>query len=106
MWERVSYPRVSRSPRAPSSALLDVDVTEIIEIVAKQLDVADEDVSSGSRLVEDLGARPLALAQMTLALEERFDIFIPDEHIADLVTVRDVLHYVEQLVGTARARVN
>jgi acyl carrier protein len=82
---------------------VDVDVTEIIEIVAIQLDVAPLGVSPVSRLIEDLGAQPLALAQMILALEERFEIFIPDEDIVTLVTVRDVVRYVEALVQSVPA---
>ena len=104
MGDRVSYPSVSASSRAPPLALFDVDVAEIIEIVAKQLDVTPEGVSAASLLVEDLGAQPLALAQMVLALEERFEIFIPDDDIPTLVTVRDVVRHVEQLVRAAHVR--
>ena len=101
MGDRISYPSESAPSRTPLIAIHDVDVTEIIEIVAKQLDVASDGVSSASRLVEDLGAPPLALAQMILALEERFEIFIPDDDISKLVTVRDVVRYVEELVRPA-----
>ena len=101
MGDRISYRSASAPTRTPLVALHDVDVTEIIEIVAKQLDVASDGVSSASRLVEDLGAPPLALAQLILALEERFEIFIPDDDISKLVTVRDVVRYVEELVRPA-----
>lgn len=77
---------------------------DVTEIVAKQLDVDLVAVVPGARLLEDLRADPVALAQLTLALEERFELFIPDEDIAKLATVSDVVVYVAQRVDAAGDR--
>jgi acyl carrier protein len=49
-----------------------------------------------TRLVDDLGADSLALVELTLALEEAFDIDIADESIERLRTVADAVEHVEQ----------
>ena len=66
-------------------------------IIAKQLGVAVAAVVAEARLAEDLGADSLALAQLALALEERYEIDVPDEDMLRLRTVHQVVEYVEAL---------
>ncbi len=56
------------------------------------------------RLVDDLGADSLALIDLTLALEEAFDIDIEDDHIETLRTVQDAVRYVARCIAQRDAR--
>ena len=72
-------------------ALLD----DIKEVVVEQLSVNPEEVKEESKFVEDLGADSLDVVELVMALEERFDIEIPDDEAEKILTVKDVLNYVE-----------
>jgi len=64
-------------------------------IVAKHLELPRARVQADASLVEDLGADSLALVQIVLALEERFEIDIPDGALEKMRTVRDLFAAVE-----------
>lgn len=67
----------------------------VVEIIANQLQM-DVDVIDGScKVMEDLGADSLDVVEMLMSMEESFGISVPDEDIEDLVTVNDVVAYVE-----------
>jgi acyl carrier protein len=70
--------------------------TQVKQVVRRQLDVAHRPIDLSTRFVDDLGADSLALVDLTLALEERFDIDIADDDIERLRTVQDAIRYVEQ----------
>jgi len=72
-------------------ALLD----DIKEVVVEQLSVNPEEVKEESKFVEDLGADSLDVVELVMALEEKFDIEIPDDEAEKILTVKDVLNYVE-----------
>jgi acyl carrier protein len=63
-------------------------------IVANQLGVAQDEVIPGSRILDDLGADSLDVVELVMALEETFDIIVPDEDAEGLETVADVQAYV------------
>ncbi len=63
-------------------------------IVCEQLDVNAEEVKLESSFVDDLGADSLAIVEMILALEESFDITIPDEDAEKIRTFKDALDYI------------
>ena len=71
----------------------------IAALLARHLDVARSRIVRPARLRDDLGASPLALVQVALAIEERFEVDVADNDVAELTTVGDVMRYV------ARARV-
>ncbi len=67
----------------------------VVEIIADQLQI-DNDVIDGScKIMEDLGADSLDVVEMLMAMEESFGITVPDEDIEELITVNDVVAYVE-----------
>jgi acyl carrier protein len=67
----------------------------VVEIIANQLQM-DEDMIDGScKIMEDLGADSLDVVEMLMSMEESFAITVPDEDIEELVTVDDVVAYVE-----------
>ena len=66
------------------------------KIVAEQLGVNEADVKSESSFVNDLGADSLDTVELVMALEEEFGVEVPDEQAEKLLTVGDVMKYVEE----------
>jgi len=63
-------------------------------IVANQLGVEHDEVVPEARILDDLGADSLDVVELVMALEESFDIVVPDEDVEALETVSDVQAYV------------
>ncbi|WP_419770659.1 MAG: acyl carrier protein [Candidatus Marinarcus sp.] len=72
-------------------ALLD----DVKEVVVEQLDCDPAEVKEESKFIEDLGADSLDVVELVMALEEKFDIEIPDEDAEKILTVGDAINYVE-----------
>ena len=68
---------------------------KVKQIITDQLAVNKYDVTPEALLIDDLGAGSLDLLELVMALEEAFDIDIPDEDAKRFVTVGDVVKYVE-----------
>lgn len=68
---------------------------EVREVVSTQLGIKPEQITAESFFLDDLGADSLDLVELTLALEERFGIEIPDEDGEKMRTVGDVIKYIE-----------
>jgi len=68
---------------------------KIKEVVAEQLDVGIDEIKEDSKFVEDLGADSLDVVELVMALEEEFDIEIPDEEAEKIQTVQDALDYIK-----------
>jgi acyl carrier protein len=64
-------------------------------IVVEQLGVDAAQVTSQSKFVEDLGADSLDVVELVMALEEEFDIEIPDEDAEKIATVGEAVKYIE-----------
>jgi acyl carrier protein len=69
---------------------------KVKKIVAEQLDVEIDKVQDDARFIEDLGADSLAVVEMVLAFEGEFGVNIPDEVTEKMVTVGDVISYVQK----------
>ncbi len=67
---------------------MNILVEDIISIVSLQLGV--KGVEEGQRLVEDLGAESADIANIVAALEEKYDLFISEEMIAQIKSVKDL----------------
>ena len=67
---------------------------QIIEIIAKQLQIAPSKIAEDTDVVEDLGADSLDVVLILLELEQAFSVSIPDEEIAALKTPKDVFNYI------------
>ncbi|GGD31885.1 acyl carrier protein [Malaciobacter pacificus] len=72
-------------------ALLD----DVKEVVVEQLDCDPAEVKEDSKFIEDLGADSLDVVELVMALEEKFDIEIPDEDAEKILTVADAIKYIE-----------
>ena len=68
---------------------------KVVEIIARQLQIETEIIEGNSKIMEDLGADSLDVVEMLMAMEESFGITVPDEDIEELITVSDVVEYVE-----------
>jgi acyl carrier protein len=70
---------------------------EMIDIIVEQLSVEREKVVANASFVDDLGADSLDLVELIMAMEEGFDIEIPDEDAEGITTVQDAIDYVKKL---------
>lgn len=68
---------------------------KVQEKVAEQLGIDAEEVAMESSFIDDLGADSLDIVELLMALEEEFDIEIPDEEAEKLATVGDVVEYIK-----------
>ena len=67
-------------------------------IIVEQLGVADTAVTMEASFIDDLGADSLDIVELIMALEEEFDIEIPDADAEKVVTVEDVVNYIKENV--------
>ncbi len=70
----------------------------LIEIIAHQLGVDAKNVTPDSSFMEDLGADSLDTVELVMALEEEFDLEIPDSDAEKIQTVQDALDYLDEHV--------
>lgn len=68
---------------------------KIKEVIVEQLGVDAERVKSEASFIDDLGADSLDIVELVMAMEEEFDIEIPDEEAEKLKTVNDVVTYLK-----------
>lgn len=69
---------------------------EMIDIIVEQLSVERDKVVPNASFVDDLGADSLDLVELIMAMEEGFDIEIPDEDAEGIATVQDAIDYVNK----------
>ena len=68
----------------------------IKKIIAEQLGVEEDEVVSEASFVQDLGADSLDTVELVMALEEEFDIEIPDEEAEKMQKVSQVIDYIKE----------
>ena len=71
----------------------------VIKIICEQLDVDEKDVVPEASFVDDLGADSLDQVELIMAMEETFDISIPDEDAEKIGTVQDTIDYIKNAIG-------
>ena len=71
---------------------------KVKNIIMEQLGVTAEQVTPDASFIDDLGADSLDTVELVMALEEEFDIEIPDEDAEKLRTVQDALDYLKKHV--------
>ncbi|RAM51073.1 acyl carrier protein [Mastigocladus laminosus UU774] len=74
---------------------------KVKEIVVEQLGVEPEQVTPQANFANDLGADSLDTVELVMALEEEFDIEIPDEAAEKITTVQEALDYIDKEVATS-----
>lgn len=68
---------------------------KVKEIIVEQLNVAENTVTLEASFIDDLGADSLDIVELIMALEEEFDMEIPDTDAEKIVTVNDVVEYIK-----------
>jgi len=68
---------------------------KVKNIIADQLGVGEEEIKQTSSFIEDLGADSLDIVELVMAMEEEFEVEIPDEEAENIKTVGDAIKYVE-----------
>ncbi len=64
------------------------------QILAEQLDADEESITLETDIQDDLGADSLDVVEMLMAIEDEFDLEIPDDQIENLKTVGNVVDYI------------
>ncbi|AUT03562.1 acyl carrier protein [Nostoc sp. CENA543] len=70
-------------------------------IVADQLSVEEEKITPQANFANDLGADSLDTVELVMALEEEFDIEIPDEAAEKITTVQEAVDYINSKVAAS-----
>jgi acyl carrier protein len=66
---------------------------KVVDIIANQLGVEKDIITPQAHVVDDLGADSLDVVELVMALEEAFDLEIPDEDAEKIRTVKDIFDY-------------
>jgi len=70
-------------------------------IIVEQLDVKEEEVTPSANFANDLGADSLDIVELVMALEEEFDVEIPDEAAEKIATVEAAVEYISKNLKAA-----
>lgn len=76
-------------------------LAKVQEIVAEQLEVDINDVKPDANFTNDLGADSLDTVELVMALEESFEIEIPDEAAEGIATVQDAVNFITSQSASA-----
>jgi acyl carrier protein len=66
------------------------------QIISEQLGVKEDEITPSASFVDDLGADSLDTVELVMAIEEAFDIEIPDNDAEKMRTVQDLIDYIEK----------
>src|SRR5512136_2009692 len=67
---------------------------KVKSIIAEQLGVGEDEIKPTSSFIEYLGADSLDIVELVMAMEEEFEVEIPDEEAENIKTVQDAVNYV------------
>ena len=65
------------------------------EIIVEQLGVNEDEVIPEASFIDDLGADSLDIVELVMAMEEEFDMEIPDEDAEKIQTIQDAINYIK-----------
>ncbi len=77
-------------------------VEKVKQIISEQLGVDEGEVTPSASFVDDLGADSLDTVELVMALEEAFDMEIPDEEAEKIRTVQDAIDYIDKRAKVAK----
>ena len=69
----------------------------IKQMIVDQLGVDEDTITEDSSFVDDLNADSLDMVELVMAMEQEFDIEIPDDVAEKVVTVKDAVEYIQSL---------
>ncbi|ECZ6120839.1 acyl carrier protein [Campylobacter jejuni] len=70
---------------------------DVKAVVVEQLSIDVDAVKMESKIIEDLGADSLDVVELIMALEEKFEVEIPDSDAEKLIKIEDVVNYIDNL---------
>lgn len=70
--------------------------SKVKSIIQEQLGLSDGELQNDALFIEDLGADSLDIVELIMAMEEEFDLEIPDPDAEKMTSVQDVIDYVEK----------
>lgn len=68
------------------------------KIIAEQLDVDEEKITLEASFQEDLNADSLDVVELIMAIEDEFELEIPDEDVERITTVKSAVEYIESMI--------
>ena len=68
---------------------------KVKELISEQLDVKADDITEASNIQDDLGADSLDVVYLVMALEDEFDVEIPEDQVENIKTVGDIVKFIE-----------
>jgi acyl carrier protein len=68
----------------------------VSEIIVEQLGVAKEEIVAEASFIDDLGADSLDIVELVMAMEEEFDVEIPDDDAEKIQTIGDAVAYLKE----------
>jgi acyl carrier protein len=71
-------------------------IEKVKQIIGEQLGVEESEVTPSASFIDDLGADSLDTVELVMALEENFDLEIPDEAAEKIRTVQDAIDYISK----------
>ena len=75
---------------------MDTVLEKVKEVISEQLGIEDTDsITTETTFIDDLGADSLDIVELIMALEEEFDMEIPEEEAEKITSVGDVVGYIE-----------
>ena len=77
--------------------------TKVKEIIVDQLGVNADEVTNEASFIDDLGADSLDTVELVMALEEEFNMEIPDEETKKIKTVDDAIEFIKQHANVAQS---
>ena len=75
-----------------------MEFERIKEIISEQLGVSEDSITMETSFTDDLGADSLDLVELVMALEEEFDVEMPDSEIENIKTVSDAVSFLKSLL--------
>ena len=68
---------------------------KVKELISEQLDVKADDITEASNIQDDLGADSLDVVDLVMALEDEFDVEIPEDQVENIKTFGDIVKFIE-----------
>lgn len=73
----------------------DAILEKVKDVIVEQLGVEEDTIKLDTSFIDDLGADSLDIVELIMALEEKFDMQIPDGEAEKISTVNDVVEYIK-----------
>ena len=73
----------------------------VADIIVEQLQVSKDEIVPEASFVDDLGADSLDIVELVMAMEEEFDVEIPDDDAEKIQTIGDAISYLKEKLAAA-----